>query len=126
MAVEEGAQPERRHEGRLHVSFSDPPVPVFRMLDLFSGTGSVGDVYRERGWEVVSLDSDPRWHADIQEDILQWEFTSLPSGHFHTIFAAPPCTEYSRSKMSSPRRLEEANAILLRVLEQIAYLQPVR
>ena len=32
-----------------------------RMLDLFSGTGSIGRVYRELGYEVTSLDMDPQW-----------------------------------------------------------------
>ena len=38
-----------------------------KMLDLFSGTGSVGHVYRNKGFEVVSLDSDPTVKADIQK-----------------------------------------------------------
>ena len=29
-----------------------------RLLELFSGTGSVGDVARELGYEVISLDRD--------------------------------------------------------------------
>ena len=36
------------------------------MLDLFSGTGSVAKVYRDHGYEVITLDSDPRFKADIQ------------------------------------------------------------
>ena len=39
-----------------------------RMLELFSGTGSVGNVFRERGWDVTSLDRDMQ--ADIKADIL--------------------------------------------------------
>ena len=44
-----------------------------RVLELFSGTGSVGNVCRARGMEVVSLDRD--MPADIRCDILDWDFS---------------------------------------------------
>ena len=40
-----------------------------RVLELFAGTGSVGAVFRERGWEVTSLDRDMA--AEIRTDILE-------------------------------------------------------
>jgi hypothetical protein len=45
-----------------------------RMLDLFSGTGSVGRVYKQEGYEVVSVDSDPRWHPTYPVDVLTWDY----------------------------------------------------
>ena len=53
-----------------------------RMLDLFSGTGSVGNAFREKGYEVVTVDSDPTKKANIPEDILKWDFRKYPQGHF--------------------------------------------
>ena len=35
------------------------PMPQ-RLLELFSGTGSMGRAFEELGWEVTSLDVDPR------------------------------------------------------------------
>jgi hypothetical protein len=63
-----------------------------RVLELFSGTGSVGKICRERGWEVVSLDLKG---ADINTDILKWEYTQYPVGHFDLIWASPPCDTFS-------------------------------
>lgn len=64
-----------------------------RVLELFSGTGSVGKVCRERGWEVVSLDLKD---ADINTDILNWDYVSAyPVGHFDIIWASPPCNTFS-------------------------------
>ena len=48
------------------------PQPT--MLDLFSGTNSVGNVFREMVYCVVSVDHEHRYHADIQEDILTWDY----------------------------------------------------
>ena len=42
------------------------------MLELFSGTGSVGDVAKRRGWKVISLDRDRK--ADFQMDIMDWDY----------------------------------------------------
>ena len=48
------------------------------MLELFSGTGSVGQVAKELGYDVVSLDRDLEAH--IQIDIMDWDYTDLPHG----------------------------------------------
>ena len=41
-----------------------------RLLDLFSGTHSVGRVAREMGFEVISLDLAD---ADININVLDWD-----------------------------------------------------
>ena len=45
-----------------------------KLLELFSGTGSVGKVARDLGYEVVSLDLK---NADINSDIMKWDYTML-------------------------------------------------
>lgn len=63
-----------------------------RVLELFSGTHSVGKVCAEYGWEVVSLDLKG---ADINKNILEWDYTTYPVGHFDMIWASPPCDTFS-------------------------------
>lgn len=63
------------------------------MLDLFSGSGSVGNYFREKGYEVMSLDIDPKTNPTICMDVLNWNFREMPSGFFHVIAASVPCTE---------------------------------
>ena len=46
-----------------------------KLLELFSGTGSVGTVAKDMGWTVVSLDLKG---ADINCDILQWKYKKYP------------------------------------------------
>ena len=54
-----------------------------KLLELFSGTQSVGKVARELGYEVVCLDRD--LEADIQCDIMDWEFKVFLPGAFVAI-----------------------------------------
>ena len=93
-----------------------------RILELFSGTGSVGNVCRRMGCVVTSLDRD--MPADIRMDILDWHYASLPPNSFDVIWASPPCTEYSVAKTVGVRKLDEANAIVKRTLEIIRYFNP--
>lgn len=99
-----------------------------RSLDLFSGTGSVGRIMAEFGYEVVSVDMDSRWNADIVVDVDTWDYrAAFPEpdrGNFDTVFAAPPCTEYSRALTTRPRCLEKSNRLVRRTLEIIEYLRP--
>ena len=70
-----------------------------RLLELFSGTGSVGRIARAHGWDVLSLDLK---NADINEDIQTWDYQQLEPKHFDVILASPPCTEYSIAKKTAP------------------------
>ena len=95
---------------------------LMKLLELFSGTGSVGRVARQLGIEVISLDKD--MEADIKTDIMNWNYRTFQPGHFDIIWASPPCTEYSIALTTRPRKIEEANKVVKRTLEIIDYLRP--
>ena len=40
-----------------------------KLLELFSGSGSMGKAFAEKGWEVTSLDLDPKTEATIKQHI---------------------------------------------------------
>ena len=92
------------------------------ILELFSGTGSIGKVAIDFGHHVISLDKD--MEADIKTDILDWDYKTYDPGYFDLIWASPPCTEYSVAKTTGTRQIEQANEIVQRTLEIIEYLQP--
>ena len=97
-----------------------------RLLELFSGTGSVGHVFSSEGWEVVSLDLDPKTDATVHEDTLSWDHAVFRPGHFDAIWASPCCTRYSRArtKAKTPRGLSLADSLVLRSCELIDYFNP--
>tara|TARA_R110002072_G_scaffold62461_1_gene156298 strand:+ start:110 stop:706 length:597 start_codon:yes stop_codon:yes gene_type:complete len=67
-----------------------------RLLDLFSGTHSVGNVARDLAYEVVSLDRDMA--ADINIDILLWDYTVYDPTYFDVVWASPPCQYFSHMR----------------------------
>ena len=92
-----------------------------KLLELFSGTGSVGAVAKKLHWDVTSLDLK---NADINCDIMEWDYKQIPSGHYDMIHASPPCTEYSIAKTTGRRKIAEANKIVLKTIEIIDYFKP--
>ena len=87
-----------------------------RLLELFSGTGSVGKAARDFGWDVVSLDMDFQMKPDIVADILHWDFKAFTLGHFDVVWASPPCTELSLAKTVGARDFDKADSIVKRLL----------
>lgn len=94
-----------------------------RLLELFSGTGSIGKIAVNYDFEVISLDRD--MDATIKSDIMDWDYTVYPPNHFDVIWSSPPCTEYSIAKTTGIRKIDEANKIVKRVLEIISYYNPI-
>ena len=101
-----------------------------RILELFSGTGSVGKVAREMGHEVVSLDISDKYNPDFVANILDFDFSLWHRGYFDLLWASPPCDSYSIApshmfdKEERDERATSANAVTRRTLEVIQYLQP--
>ena len=88
------------------------------LLELFSGTGSVGTIARSLGFNVISLDLK---NDDVNCDILEWDYKQFERNHFQFIWSSPPCTEYSIAKTTGIRNIDYANRIVLKTLEIIDY-----
>ena len=96
-----------------------------KALDLFSGTGSVGDRLRELGYDVVSLDIDPNRRPTIVTNVLAWEYAKdFSPGYFSVIAAGVPCNEYSPAKTIGHRKLDYADKLVQKTIEIINFFQP--
>ena len=85
-------------------------------LDLFSGTGSVGQRLKEWGYEVISLDIEAGMNPTHVADVLKWHYVIVYApGHFDLIAAGVPYQEYTVAKTVGERNLLLADHIVKRL-----------
>ena len=105
-----------------------------KVLELFSGTKSVGKVCDKLGWSSVSVDMI--LPADHQEDIMNFDYKQYPKDTFDMIWASPPCQGYSNlqyiwigrmkkdglfTKEDLENNMNDADKLVSKTLEIIEY-----
>lgn len=66
-----------------------------KLLELFSGTGTLAKVALQREWEVQTVDNDPRCDANICDDVGLHLMPYFLAFRPDTIWASPPCEAFS-------------------------------
>lgn len=89
---------------------------MIRVLELFSGTGSVGKCCEKLGWEVVSVDMI--FEATHKCDIMDFDYKQYPKDHFDIIWASPPCCSFSILQGSWIGRNKRVNGELVLFTEE--------
>lgn len=63
---------------------------------MFSGLEGASAAMRDRGWEVITVDSDPTFDPTIVSDVRD---VLLPINTLDLLWASPPCDEFARESM---------------------------
>jgi site-specific DNA-cytosine methylase len=110
---------------------------MIKVLELFSGTGSVGKVCKQLDWEIVSVDL--LLPADHQVNIMDFDYKQYPKDYFNIVWASPPCTNYSKlqdgwlgrmrkgqiyTKEIQEKEMSEDDKLVLKTFEIIDYFKP--
>ena len=90
-----------------------------RVLELFSGTRSIGRAFEARGHEVYSVDYCESFEADSHEDIAVLGVTDVMEafGAPDVVWASPDCTTYSVAALGRHRKKDPATGWLMPVTD---------
>lgn len=91
-----------------------------KVLELFSGTRSIGKAFEARGHEVYSVDYDEKFEAASHADIGCFgvrDALDLCGGVPDVIWASPDCTTYSVAALGRHRRADPETGWLMPVTE---------
>lgn len=108
-----------------------------RLLELFCGTKCVSNIFQQHGYEIISLDYNPKFNATHTADILTWDYRQYPEDYFDVIWASPDCTTWSvasggkyRTKQSiyglnnhTQPQATIGNNMVLRMIEILEYFK---
>tara|TARA_R110002096_G_scaffold300944_1_gene495658 strand:- start:171 stop:836 length:666 start_codon:yes stop_codon:yes gene_type:complete len=107
------------------------------ILELFSGTGSVGRVCKELGHNVISVDLI--FKSTHKVDIMKFDYKKYDKDFFDIVWASPPCTNYSvlqncfmnrmrkgviYTKEIQEKEMLEDDKLIKKTLEIINYFNP--
>lgn len=105
-----------------------------RVLDLFSGTGSVSNTVAEEFPEAecvsVDIQTVDGFAPTYTGDILKWPYKHLyPPGHFDYIFAGVPCEKWCKfsrnfNGIPSADDMKLARKLVAKTIEIIKYFKP--
>jgi len=71
-----------------------------RILELFCGTKSISNEFKDRGHEVFTIDINPAFEPDQVRNILEVNIKDIPFKP-DIIWASPPCTTFSIANCKS-------------------------
>lgn len=92
--LEKHSQPDTAQDAAIGVDLSVIRRPF--MIDLCAGLGGASQAMKERGWHVITLDSDSSFNTDIVADVRAW---SWQGERPDLVWGSPPCDEFAREFM---------------------------
>lgn len=98
-----------------------------KVLELFAGTCSISNAFKERGHEVFTVDWDERFDVDLHCDIGKLTAKEIIErfGRPDVIWASPDCTSYSVAAISKHRRKNPVTGSLDPISDYAAFCDKV-
>jgi hypothetical protein len=96
------------------------------LLDLCCGKKGASNDFKENGWDVVTVDINPKFNPDVIADVNNLHI----DGSFDLIWASMPCTDYTKRSLPASWRCnggkhqEPDTRPFLNCLRIIRYLGP--
>lgn len=106
-----------------------------KILELFSGQGSISKAFKEKGWEVFRVDWSDKVEAELHADISKLtvkDIVNLCGGVPDVIWASPDCTTYSiathrhrtlkeglKPKTEYARRCDDTNIKMWKLIDDL-------
>ena len=111
---------------------------MIKVLELFSGTGSVKKCCDKLGWDCVSVDIESKYNPTHCISIMDFDYKKY--NNFDIIWGSPPCVEYSNlkscwlgkklkdgsiyTKEVQEKLMKDADLLVSKTFEIINYFQP--
>jgi hypothetical protein len=96
-----------------------------RLLELFSGSGTVSRMAQQLGYETETLDINNKFRPSLCIDILSASPSTFVNNLFDIVWASPVCTQYSVARTTGgERNLVSADALVNKALDLIEELAP--
>jgi hypothetical protein len=92
-------------------------------IELFSGTKSVSETLKEKGYNIFTTDNNPNTKPTLCKDILNIGVKDLPKDVYF-LWASPPCNDYSHAKRKGVSHIELSNMYVIKTLSLIHALKP--
>mgnify|MGYP003675123253 CR=1 FL=1 len=88
---------------------------MIKVLELFSGTRSIGKCCDALGWTSISVDMI--MDATHKCDIMDFDYKQYPKDYFDIVWASPPCTSFSLLQGSWIGRCKRVDGVLVEFTE---------
>jgi site-specific DNA-cytosine methylase len=95
-------------------------------LDMFCGLKGASSSFKDAGWEIISIDIDPKFNPSVVADIKDW---SYQGDNVTFLWASPPCDEFTlyslpgswKCHKGKPKRLPDMSLVMAtkRIIEEL-------
>ena len=86
------ARPQRLNQANMKATRTNKHLGI----DICCGLKGASQAWHDLGWEVITLDIEPRFNADITADVRTWSYSGRTP---LLMWFSPPCDEYARESM---------------------------